>query len=1188
MSQATSTIHLVQKEKTQNGFDYDVEEKEGHSALYNWIKSRTYRYLFILSYNGEDSDSSTSSGPSWGVLFVGIIIKWLQVASAALGSGFNWSDTYMGWLRIFSGIFSASEWYFGIGDIYMVIVIILFLLFAMQIGFISFTLSTMDPKLMTVRYGWMSSILRALSSSFNSLLFVPITLILVTTIHCDRLDIEECHSSVHLIFAALSVIMTIWFLGSCILTTATVFPAEKYGPEPLSRVHTYCDSITIIFKFFLVLIWVIIDEESMPWVLNIYMILGTCVILYSIVTFLPYQRMLTNKYMASMWSILTWLAIALLITDLEDDGASSGSLVFYLGSPFLVAVTFQGINIRQHKLEQRSLQGLKYAYEVELKLRFSKLSTRFEAALGLKGATTELTASGQVEAGIPKMSKKELYGEMENFYSEASKKVPHSSFLSIIWARFYLGSYKRNIHRALKLLESAQSYYPKLDQKFCIFKEQETIRLQVMKNSRNRNVIKFLDFERQRREAAANEKIITIASVEFWSEFAKNVPQFKKLHTVIGAIREAMDSTNTAYRKALSIKPNSFNVLTSYGLFLSRVLGDYSQSQKMATKAYQVRVHQEKTHDTLMNVSQAERSRMVMDKNLFDEENLVLALNTEEGKVGEISDANNTAYAVLGYGREELIGKNVSTLMPYPFSSLHDLFLRQHLENGTGKIMNAKRSVLALNKEGFLVPLDIQIQELISKRMKPFLVGALKLNENPCTEYVLVNDTGYVTDISKGIGDLFRIPEGSSKTRSPFPITEWFPLWHESQEHFKEGKHIEKFPSLAFGIIDIDVNSVVIKIRENMLSVVKIKYELKQEESIDKDSLDRDMQVIINAEYNEGVQIDEASRENSLSSDRARRRRKKDNVQFKPALKSSLENLTNIALEEEQQDNLVDLIHKDDGNEENREISVSSGKLQAESKLRTKVFAKGETNSSSLKRFRIVLTLTCLLTIILVVVSSLFITKELEIYKKDLEKTDDISIITTYCSSVQYITEFIRIIDDGVSITFQTRQQYQTDILFAADRIEYYLEQLRGTNSAVGTGTSSPLALVENVLLTEYGGTQVTKGLEDALMLLVANARIIGRSAELVNSTNVHAHYIFENCPNFIIPALRVASNLEIKETNDDYDKAKEESFIILFVAVGLIVIILSTMIIPVIIRTEKSKRRIFKAFGFLPKPVYS
>jgi PAS domain S-box-containing protein len=61
---------------------------------------------------------------------------------------------------------------------------------------------------------------------------------------------------------------------------------------------------------------------------------------------------------------------------------------------------------------------------------------------------------------------------------------------------------------------------------------------------------------------------------------------------------------------------------------------------------------------------------------------------------------NKTAYRLFGYERGELEGKNISLMMPSPFSERHNGYLKNYLMTGVAKILNQDRQVVCLRKVG--------------------------------------------------------------------------------------------------------------------------------------------------------------------------------------------------------------------------------------------------------------------------------------------------------------------------------------------------------------------------------------------------------------------------------------------------------------------------------------------------------
>lgn len=82
---------------------------------------------------------------------------------------------------------------------------------------------------------------------------------------------------------------------------------------------------------------------------------------------------------------------------------------------------------------------------------------------------------------------------------------------------------------------------------------------------------------------------------------------------------------------------------------------------------------------------------------------------------GTILSFNNTAETIFCYGSEEVIGKNVSMLMPDPDSSAHDSYLQNHLTTGISQIIGIGRDVTALKKNGKTFPMRLSVIEYPAK-----------------------------------------------------------------------------------------------------------------------------------------------------------------------------------------------------------------------------------------------------------------------------------------------------------------------------------------------------------------------------------------------------------------------------------------------------------------------------------------
>lgn len=92
---------------------------------------------------------------------------------------------------------------------------------------------------------------------------------------------------------------------------------------------------------------------------------------------------------------------------------------------------------------------------------------------------------------------------------------------------------------------------------------------------------------------------------------------------------------------------------------------------------------------------------------------------------GVILSFSPAAEAMFGYSEAEVVGRNVSMLMPEPFRSEHDGYLQRYLRTGDKRIIGIGREVRARRRSGEVFSAELAVGELY-KDDEPIFTGFIR------------------------------------------------------------------------------------------------------------------------------------------------------------------------------------------------------------------------------------------------------------------------------------------------------------------------------------------------------------------------------------------------------------------------------------------------------------------------------
>ena len=93
---------------------------------------------------------------------------------------------------------------------------------------------------------------------------------------------------------------------------------------------------------------------------------------------------------------------------------------------------------------------------------------------------------------------------------------------------------------------------------------------------------------------------------------------------------------------------------------------------------------------------------------------------------GIIETANTATERLFGYQPIELIGKNISMLMPQPYRDRHDGYIQNYLNTGVKRIIGIGREVVGQRKDGTVFPIDLSVGEALLPSGRRIFTGIIR------------------------------------------------------------------------------------------------------------------------------------------------------------------------------------------------------------------------------------------------------------------------------------------------------------------------------------------------------------------------------------------------------------------------------------------------------------------------------
>jgi PAS domain S-box-containing protein len=188
------------------------------------------------------------------------------------------------------------------------------------------------------------------------------------------------------------------------------------------------------------------------------------------------------------------------------------------------------------------------------------------------------------------------------------------------------------------------------------------------------------------------------------------------LHATGIAISDKHQEISRVANRLLLLQPSNVAMLLTYSRYLNDIINNEYYAHDIFSLAFGQRLNF-KSHLAGKKDTHAEKEAALFGENGFCS---IFILRTDFRNLGVVEFANHEVHTMFGYRPEQLIGKDISCIMPESIGSVHRQLMMRFFDKGESPIINKFRELFVRDSDGYLVPV------LIYPKVLPNLTNGLK------------------------------------------------------------------------------------------------------------------------------------------------------------------------------------------------------------------------------------------------------------------------------------------------------------------------------------------------------------------------------------------------------------------------------------------------------------------------------
>ncbi|KAG2450719.1 hypothetical protein HYH02_004557 [Chlamydomonas schloesseri] len=612
-------------------------------------------------------------------------------------------------------------------------------------------------------YVWPIKMLRIVVATFFVVFYIGSLAIFMVALSCRWFDPDPdikfhlrafpdvgCLEMPHLAHMAVALCCSLVFCFIAFAMTVADFEMNPVSRRWLASPHARVEVRGLMVKTIMTItVSVIAGLTKVQAVI----LMGTSVFLFwSYVRWEPHFIEWINHSRAGLYGMVSWAGILLVVLTFSPDRKDPDfrSRVTTLMVAGLLPCMLVGFLASFIRLRWRVKNAIKAFSHIDPSKSRLKDIYRFPDPMEVEIVSRvcrKWTEDDVLDPDAVKLAETVLKVGLAHFHDDVFLTITYSNFLIEV---------QNNYQSGVTQLQQAKKLEPSMSDRFAIFVREQEHKQKAQSQSSGESavdLVSYVEFQRNYRLLLRAHKGSLYATRHFWKQLLHHDVSFSALARAFRSIEVNKTKADRTYKMVLDRYPSSVKLLRSYGRFLEEVKNDPWTAAKYYSEADKVEEQQENAaNDAMLSDAVGDGDPSSMLAQVDEKNNAVAVINA----VGIIQMANKPLMKLFGYRKGELEGKNISILMPQPFSQRHNGYLRNYITTGKAKILDSVREVVAIHKDRYVFPLKIAVTKVSGTGADSLFMGVLKpAEDDPSTVRAWMMTQGTILCVDQRFSDWF-------------------------------------------------------------------------------------------------------------------------------------------------------------------------------------------------------------------------------------------------------------------------------------------------------------------------------------------------------------------------------------------------------------------------------------------------